>query len=67
MDISTLPSLNEQILAMREDELVQFAKSRALSWADSSRMEGLVIDQDLLETQILADYRRLRETHERNA
>ena len=61
MDISTLPTMSEQILVMREDDLAAFAKGRALSWADSSRMEGLVIDQDLLETQILADYRKLRE------
>ena len=67
MDINTLPTMHEQILAMTEDELEKFAEGRALAWADSSRMEGLVIDRDLLETQLLADYRRLRETHERNA
>ncbi|MEO0018798.1 MAG: hypothetical protein RLZZ522_2081 [Verrucomicrobiota bacterium] len=39
-----IPTTNDQIIAMSENELEQFAKGNALAWADSSRIEGLVID-----------------------
>ena len=60
MDIHTCPTIIEQILTMSEDDLEKCALGCPLTVPDSSRLEGLVVDQDLLKDRLLADYRLLR-------
>ena len=49
------------ILAASEEELVTIAKGRALSWADSSRLEGLLLDESQLEIKLLTEYNQIRD------
>lgn len=58
-----LPTLQEQILSMSESELEAFAKSAAFADADSSRLEGLVLDHDNLAKRYLETYRQIRREH----
>jgi len=46
---------------MSESELEAFAESEAVSAAASSKVEGLVLDKDLLKTEILNGFRELRQ------
>lgn len=58
------PSLHERICTMPEEHLLQFAKSEALAMADSSRLEGLILDEERIRTELLAGYLRIRSTSE---
>ena len=41
-------------------ELEELANSEALSMADSSRVEGLTLDQEKIRDRLLAGYRAIR-------
>ena len=60
MQIPKFKTLEEKILSIPEEELAAMAKGRALAYADSSRLEGLILDQDHLEAELLKGYRELR-------
>lgn len=51
-----IPTLQERILSMTNEELEQLAHSEALCFADSSRLEGLILDQDRIRIELLAGY-----------
>jgi hypothetical protein len=53
-------TLLERILTMTTDELEQFAESEALAMADSSKLEGLVLDQEHIRMALLDGYRDIR-------
>lgn len=57
-----IPTLHERILTMSNEELEQLAQSEALSIADSSRLEGLVLDQEYLRTGLLNGYKEIIRT-----
>ena len=41
---------------MSNEELEQLAKAEALAIADSSRLEGLILDQERIRIELLAGY-----------
>jgi hypothetical protein len=51
-----IPTLQERILTMTEAELEELAAGEALAMADSSRLEGLILDQELIRIELLAGY-----------
>lgn len=55
-----IPTLQERILAMSEDELEQLAEGEALAIAESSRLEGLILDQERIRIELIAGYRLIR-------
>lgn len=59
MDLQN-PTLRERIAGMSDEELETLAASEALAMADSSRLEGLVLDQDRIRDELLAGYKEIR-------
>lgn len=55
-----IPTLHERILTMTKRELEQLAESEALAMADSSRIEGLELDQDRIRSELLTGYQLIR-------
>lgn len=53
-------ALREKIQTMPEQELVQLAESEALAIADSSRLEGLTLDQERISRELLAGYQHIQ-------
>ena len=53
------PTLLERIHTMTRGELEQLAESEALAMADSSRLEGLALDQDRIRIALLKGYREI--------
>lgn len=50
-------SIRELVLEMKsEEEVMEFAKGRSLAAADSSRIEGLILDQDALTQKFFKIY-----------
>lgn len=45
---------------MTQQELEELATGEALSIADSSRLEGLVLDQERIRAKLLAGYRTIQ-------
>lgn len=58
----TFRSLHERIQQMSQMELEALATSEALSMSDSSRIEGLVLDEERIRSELLAGYLRIRST-----
>jgi hypothetical protein len=56
-----LPSLRERVLALTEDQLVEFARARAMREADSSAFAGIPLDEESFYESFLALYRTWRE------
>jgi hypothetical protein len=56
-----LPTLWERVVALSEEELVEFARARAIQEADSSAFEGIPLDVESLNQRFLALYRRWRQ------
>lgn len=54
------PTLQEWIHTMSNDELEQLAKSEALAIADSSRLEGLILDQERICKELLTGYQHIQ-------
>lgn len=55
-----VPTLHERIQKMTDLELEELAESEALAMADSSRLEGLTLDQDKIRKELRAGYRAIR-------
>ena len=55
------PTLTERIICMTDPELENIAMGEALAIADSSRLEGLVLDHEKIQTKLLAGYLAIRE------
>ena len=55
------PTFRERVLALTEDELVEFARANAIHEADSSAFEGIPLEVESLSARYLALYRRWRE------
>jgi hypothetical protein len=55
-----IPTLQERILHMTPMELEELARGETLAMADSSRLEGLVLDQERIHTELLAGYQLLQ-------
>lgn len=51
-----VPTVHERILTMTFQELEQLAESEALVIADSSRLEGLTLDQEHIRAELLVGY-----------
>ena len=51
-----IPTLHERIRTMSDEELEQLAEGEALAIVDSSRLEGLVLDQERIRIELLAGY-----------
>lgn len=54
------PTVLERIPTMTTQELEDLAASEALAMADSSRLEGLLLDQERIRTELLAGYIRIQ-------
>jgi len=54
--IINFPTLMERISGMSPLDLADLAKSEALAMADSSRLEGLMLDEERIRTELLAGY-----------
>lgn len=52
----TFSTIHERICRMTMQEMEELATGEALSIADSSRLEGLVLDQERIRTEILNGY-----------
>jgi len=50
------PTLLERISGMSPLDLADLAKSEALAMADSSRIEGLMLDEERIRNELLAGY-----------
>jgi hypothetical protein len=59
--IINIPTLLERIIGMTDLELENLATGEALAMADSSRLEGLVLDQERIRTGLLAGYFAIRD------
>jgi hypothetical protein len=59
--IINIPTLAERIIGMTDLELENLATGEALAMADSSRLEGLVLDQEKIRSGLLAGYFSIRE------
>lgn len=55
-----IPTLHERILTMTDEELERLARSEALAMSDSSRLEGLTLDQEQIRNALLAGYKAIR-------
>ena len=55
-----MPTLLERIHSMSAGELEQLATSEALAMVDSSRLEGLTLDQDRIREEQLSGYQLIR-------
>lgn len=55
-----IPTMQERIAAMSDDELEKLATGEALAMADSSRLEGLLLDQNRIRIALLDGYRKIR-------
>lgn len=55
-----IPTLHERIVRMSDVELAELADGESLSIANSSKLEGLVLDQDKIRDELLAGYRVIR-------
>lgn len=53
------PTLLERIHTMTSGELEQLAESEALAMADSSRLEGLILDRERIRIALLDGYRKI--------
>jgi len=53
-------TLRARIKTMSDSELRQLAAGEALAMADSSRMEGLVLDEHRIKEELLAGYLEIR-------
>jgi hypothetical protein len=51
-----IPTLHERIRTMTETELEELAEGEALAMADSSRLEGLILDKERIRIELLAGY-----------
>jgi hypothetical protein len=56
-----MPTLYERIIGMNDLELEDLATGEALAMADSSRLEGLVLDQERIRAELLAGYFAIRD------
>jgi len=54
--IINFPTLMERISGMSPLDLADLAKSEALAMADSSRLEGLMLDEERIRTELIAGY-----------
>lgn len=54
------PTLRERLKNMSDSELRQLAAGEALAMADSSRLEGLVLDENRIREELLAGYMEIR-------
>jgi hypothetical protein len=52
-----IPTLHERILTMTDEELEELATGEALAIAESSKLEGLLLDQDRIRAELLTGYR----------
>lgn len=53
-------TLHERITGISDIELEKLAASEALAMADSSRLEGLVLDEEIIREELLAGYRAIQ-------
>lgn len=58
----TFPSLHERIREMSQIELEALAACEALAMADSSKLEGLVLDQERIRIELLSGYQLIQAT-----
>ena len=54
------PTVHERILTMTFLELEQLAESESLGIADSSRLEGLVLDQEQIRNELSIGYQLIQ-------
>lgn len=54
------PTVHERILTMTFLELEQLAESESLGIADSSRLEGLVLDQEQIRNELIIGYQLIQ-------
>lgn len=47
---------------MSDHELGELAAGEALAMADSSKLEGLILDQERIRAELLTGYKRIRNT-----
>jgi hypothetical protein len=59
MDLQ-IPTLHERILTMTDEELEDLATGESLAIAESSKLEGLVLDQDRIRAELLTGFRVIR-------
>jgi hypothetical protein len=55
-----IPTLHERIVRMSDSELAELADGESLAIANSSKLEGLVLDQDKIRADLLDGYRVIR-------
>ena len=55
-----IPTLHERIIRMNDVELAELADGESVAIANSSKLEGLVLDQDMIRDELLAGYRIIR-------
>lgn len=55
------PTLLERVSRMTNQELEEMATGESLAIADSSKLEGLVLDQDRIRDELLAGYLAIRD------
>lgn len=57
-----MPTLLDRIAGMTPCDLADLAKSEALAMADSSRIEGLMLDEERIRNELLTGYLAIRES-----
>lgn len=55
-----IPTLRERIAAMNDEQLEELADGESLAMTDSSRLEGLVLDQNKIRIALLDGYRKIQ-------
>lgn len=55
-----ITTLRERIAAMNDEQLEELADGESLAMADSSRLEGLVLDRSKIRIMLLAGYKEIR-------
>lgn len=55
-----VPTLHERIHSISDIELEELAASEALAMADSSKLEGLALDEEMIREELLAGYHAIR-------
>jgi hypothetical protein len=58
--IKFFTSVEERVMKMNDQEIRALAKGEALAAADSSRIEGLILDQEELEEKFYKIYKELQ-------
>lgn len=59
------PTLLERVVNMTDQELHELAEGESLAIANSSKLEGLVLDQDKIRDELLAGFHVIRNRRRR--